>query len=160
MMPTGLALYKRTANLSESEPRMTSAWDGFKRDQLFQVPLYDDSDQQYGTVSTGLVKVQPDILSQESVDWINSFARDSNEPGSFPPLRYPHHTDYNTINGCLLSQGAHRTYYLGVGDYFLETTIAASVGTCKPHNVKMECSGGAKTASPAESDPGWCSRNL
>ena len=151
MMPVGLSLYSRTANLSKSEPRMTSAWDGFKRDQLYQVPLYDDSDQQYGTVSTGLVKVQPDILNQGLVDWINNFPLNTHGD----PLRHPQQAGYNSINGCLMSQGAHRTYFLDEGDYFLETTIASSAGTCKPHNVKMECSGGAETASPAESDPGW-----
>ena len=66
MMLTAANLYKRTANLSESEPRMTSAWDGFKGGQLFDVPLHD-TNRQYATVSTGLVRVQPDSVAKGSL---------------------------------------------------------------------------------------------
>jgi len=58
----GINLFKRTANLSKSEPRMPSHWaspqeqkanssqyrpvDGFKGGRLFEVPLHDN-DQEY-----------------------------------------------------------------------------------------------------------------
>ena len=112
------------------------------------MPLHD-SNQQYDTVSTGLVKVQPDRVNKGLVDWVNTL----NDP-DLPQLSHPNHADCYTVNGCPLSQGAHRTYYLGeVGDYFLETSGATLQQAGDNFNVKMECSGGAKTASPAESDP-------
>ena len=49
MMYTGVNVFKRTDNLSESEPRMTSAWKRSKQGQLFQVPLHDN-DQQYVSI--------------------------------------------------------------------------------------------------------------
>lgn len=47
MMTTGVALFKRTANLSESEPRMTPDWKGFKRNAnlFFEVPLHNNNQQ-------------------------------------------------------------------------------------------------------------------
>ena len=65
-MATGVSLYRRTANLNESEPMMTrSSWDGdgrwtgFKRGRPFDIPLHDNN-MQYATINSGLVKVQPD----------------------------------------------------------------------------------------------------
>ena len=55
-------------------------------------------------------------------------------------------------NGCPLSLGAHRTYYLDTGDYFLETSPANPNTKCNHFEVKMECGAGAATASP-QSDP-------
>ena len=138
MMETAVALYKRTgtANLSQSEPRMTSEWDGFKGGQLFEVPLHDNN-LQYDTVSTGLVKVQTDRFPEAFVNWTNSF---TNEDRNLPNFTYPG----NSVpggHGCPLSLGANRTYYLGeVGDYFLETQGATIVTACDNFNVKMEVS--------------------
>ena len=152
MMPTAVNLYKRTANLTESAPRMTAAWDGFKGGLLFDVPLHD-TDREYATVSTGLVLVQHDILPSGFVDWINKYT-----DTSLPPVSYPSHAQFAAVNGCPLSQGAHRTYYLLAGDYFLETSGASPFSSspsqaCDNFNVQMDCSGGAETASPADSDP-------
>ena len=58
MMPVGIRLFKQTDNLSKSEPRLTSDWEGgFTPNQFFEVPLHDDTDQQYRTVRTGLVRI-------------------------------------------------------------------------------------------------------
>ena len=62
-MGVGINMYKRTDNLSESAPRMTSDWDGFKRNQWFEVPLHEN-DQQYGTLRTGLINIQPDVIGK------------------------------------------------------------------------------------------------
>ena len=56
-------------------------------------------------------------------------------------------------NGCPLSLGGHRTFFLDAGDYFLETTVANLNTKCDHYEVKMECSGGGATESP-HSDPG------
>ena len=71
-MFVGIQIYKRTDNLSQSEPRMTSDWDGFKHNQLFEVPLHDN-DKQYATVSTGLIRVTSDVCGADLVEWMNSF---------------------------------------------------------------------------------------
>ena len=71
-MFTAANLYKRTDNLSKSAPRMTSDWEaGFRGGQPFDVPLHDN-DKEYRTVTTGLVKVQPDRANKGLVDWINT----------------------------------------------------------------------------------------
>ena len=44
-MSVSISLYKRTDNLSESEPRMTRDWDGFKSGQPYEVPLHDNNVQ-------------------------------------------------------------------------------------------------------------------
>ena len=49
-------MYRRTDNLSESEPRMASDWSGFQGGQNFSVPLHDN-DQQCRSITTGLVKI-------------------------------------------------------------------------------------------------------
>lgn len=54
----GLNIYKQTNNLSESEQRMTSGWDGFKDGQTFVVPLHDGNN-----VTTGLVRVRSHLAS-------------------------------------------------------------------------------------------------
>ena len=48
--------------------------DGFKQGQLYEVPLHDN-DRQYTTVTTGLVKVQPDRLGEPLVEWANTGGR-------------------------------------------------------------------------------------
>ena len=147
MMFTGISLYKRTADLSRSAPRMTPDWDGFKAGLEFEVPLHDNN-QQYSTVVTGLIKVQTDTASPGLTDWITRYA----DP-DLPTMRFPDTADSNAINGCPLSLGAHRTYFLDEGDYFLETQGASIETSCSHFNVKMLCSGGAVTASSADSDP-------
>ena len=145
MMMPGINIYKRTDNLSESEPRMTSGSGGFKRGQFFEVPLHENN-QQYGTCRTGLIRVQPDILGETLVGWINQF-----KDPDYPELRYPDHATFNSVNGCPLSQSANRTYFLQSGSYILETL--GSFLRCSHFNVKMTCSGGAESASPSDSDP-------
>ena len=148
MMSVGIYIYKQTDNLAESEPRMTSDWKGFQGGQLFEVPLHDN-DQQYRTIPTGLVRVQEDRMSQGFVNWIKPSA----DP-AFPPISYPENASYVAINGCPLSFSVHRTYYIGeVSEYFLHSEAAAFPYKCNNFNVKMECSGGAETASPEDSDP-------
>lgn len=148
MMTTGVSLYKRTANLSESEPRMTADWDGFKDGQQFEVPLHDN-DQPSNVVKTGLVQVQPDILPKEFVEfWMAHYSNPDR-----PPVLYPD-SKWLSINGCPMSAGANRTYYLAdAGDYFLHTAAGNLNLACGNFNVKMSCSGGAETASPTENDP-------
>ena len=150
MMAVGIALYKRTDNLTESEPRMTSTMKGFKAGQLFEVPLHNN-DRQYATVLTGLIKVQPDRLGKPLVEWANGGGRYIPD---LPAVTYPDHAQWAAVNGCPLSQSVHRTYFIGsVGEYFLETQSVTSEAACDNFNVKMLCSSGAKTASPADSDP-------
>ena len=148
----GLNLYKRTDNLSESSPRMTSnadgTWQGLKGGQNFSVPLHDNN-VQYDTVTTGLVMFEPDHLSP----LFNDYMKANGEP--IPSLPYTNAPlTSHSVNGCLLSQGANRTYQISeVGDYVLGTQLNAVLGLCKYFNVKMWCGGGAQTAAPAESDP-------
>ena len=88
------------------------------------------------------------MLGKSFVAWI---AKQQADP-DLPLMRYP--TAYTvSINGCPLSQGAHRTYYLEAGEYFLNTMTASYVTACDKFHVKMTCSGGGTTASPADSDP-------
>ena len=152
-MATGVALYRRTNNLNESEPLMTrSSWDaegqwtGFKRGQPFHIPVHDNNIQ-CDTIESGLVKVQPDHCGKGL-----SAMMMSNQDLNFPPTTAD--ASLHGINGCQLSAGAHRTFYINeTGDYFLETQASFVIGGCNHLNVKMECSGGAATASPADSDP-------
>ena len=144
----GIALYKRTDNLSESEPRMTSGSKVFQGGQLFEVPLHHN-DQQYGAVTTGLVRVQPDQLNQGFTNWVSEYHNKD-----FPPLVYPDHTKAQSVNGCSMSQGAHRTYYIETGDYFLSTIGASWNNDCGDFHVKMICKGGGETDQPTDSsDP-------
>ena len=103
----------------------------------------------YTTVSTGLVRVQPDRFSRSFVDY---FAVTFASP-NFPPLTYPNHATKYAANGCPLSTGALRTYTLPIGDYFLETSSATLVASCSDFEIKLECSGGGETAAPADSNP-------
>ena len=130
MMYTSVNLHKQTSR-NESQPRMTSDWKGFKAGQLFQVPLHDNN-QQYATVSTGLVQIQPDHCSNETVAWINRYA----DP-DLPPLIYPKHSVCNGVNGCPLSIGAHRTFHIEQpGEYFLETMAGSAFQACDNFNVR------------------------
>ena len=162
MMLMGFAIYKRTDNVSESEPHMTPDYwaspnftkhdprNSFKRGHLYEVPLHNN-DREYATVSTGLVKIQQDRLNEGFAN----FYHDQNwDDDSLPPMSWPDHINTVAVNGCPLSISAHRTYFIGeVGEYFLQTTTAAFGHTCNNFNVKMTCSGGAETAAPADSDP-------
>ena len=66
------------------------------------------------------MRVQSDTFNEGLVDWTHTF----NDP-DLPIFSYPDHASANTVNGCPLAQGAHRTYYLGeAGDYFLETGVS------------------------------------
>ena len=87
-MDVGIGIYMQTGNLAESEPRMTSDWDGFKRNQSFEVPLHDNN-QQYRTISTGLVRIQPDFFGQGFIDFITPYYAEG-----FPPLSYPDNSTY------------------------------------------------------------------
>ena len=100
-------------------------------------------------MSTGLVRVLPAGMTGKSFSaWINT----QQEDPDLPLMRYP--DTYSVgINGCPLSQGAHRTYYLEAGDYFLNTMTASYIQKCDNFNVKMTCSDGGETASPADSNP-------
>ena len=100
-------------------------------------------------MSTGLVRVEPaGIFGKGLTDWVNTQQTDPD----LPPLSYK--SAYQAIvNGCPLSQGAHRTYYLEAGDYFLNTMTAGYIQKCDNFNVKMTCSDGGETASPADSNP-------
>ena len=73
---------------------MASNWSGFKRGQLYDVPLHDNN-RQYTSVSTGLVKVQQDRMNKGFSDWLHTL-RDPN----FPPMTYPDHATHPAINGC------------------------------------------------------------
>jgi len=100
-------------------------------------------------VSTGLVIVEPaGVLGIGLTEWIE---RQQADP-DLPPMRYPD-SHFCTVNGCPLSMGAHRTYYLEAGDYFLNTMTAAYTNKCDNFDVRMTCSDGGETASPADSNP-------
>ena len=93
MMSVGINIYKRTDNLAESEPRMTSDWKGFQGGQLFEVPLHDNN-QQYRNISTGLVRIQPGQMGESFVDWF--FMNQLTDP-AFPPFSYPHNSTYANL---------------------------------------------------------------
>ena len=141
----GIQIYKRTNNLSESEPRLTNFSKGYMRGQNFSVPLHDNN-RPYRTVATGLIKVQPDRCGPGIVKFLN----DGADP-SLPKL--PANVSCQAANGCMLSASANRTYYIGVGDYFLETQASVILSKCYDFHVTLLCTGGAETASPADSDP-------
>ena len=152
-MTTGLNIYKRTDNLSESQPRMTSdwprTWDQWQR-LPFEVPLHDN-DKQYGTFTTGLIKVQGDIVNERHTDWLIRLSSPD-----FPEYLYadPASHTSGSVNGCSLSLSANRSYYIGeIGDYVLQTQGATLIQSCDNFAVKMACSGGGETALPADSDP-------
>ena len=74
-----LRLYKRTDNLTESETRRTS--DGtFKDGQSFDVPLHDNN-QPYRTISTGLIRIQTDVLG---IGFANAMGRLGRYQPAFP----------------------------------------------------------------------------
>ena len=154
-MATAVQLYKRTNNLSESNPRMTSSsqspntvqYDStsFKGGQNFSVPLHDNN-KLYRYIETGLIKIQSDHCSEGVYHWVKD-----NSDKDLPPVKPGF--DLHGVNGCALSQGANRTYHLEVGEYFLETMASFVMEACNNFNVQMVCSGGATTNLPAESDP-------
>ena len=146
-MALGLELFRRTANLSESEPRMLSNWSWSKGGQNFSVPLHDN-DRQYRTVTTGLARVQPDRCPLGMARYYND---DFNQALKW--LKMPDDAPCFSVNGCTLSQGANRTYRLDAGEYFLETMMSSVLGQCSDFHAKMVCSGGAETAMPADSEP-------
>jgi serine/threonine protein kinase len=149
MMDVGLSLYKRTDNLSESEPRMNITTGVFEEGKMFEVPLHDNN-QQYCTVSTGLIRIQPDLYHSNFVDWMNEQSRFDPH---YPPMNLDSRDAY-TKNGCPLSANTHRTYFIGeVGDYFLASAGSSTANACSNFNIKMACSGGAESASPVDSDP-------
>lgn len=94
-----LALYKRTDNLNESEPRMAPDRKSFRRGQNFSVPLHN-KDQQYRTVTTGLVKVQPDNVGPGLAAYYKALS----DP-DLPNVSYPDHSDWPGYNGCPLRRG-------------------------------------------------------
>ena len=106
LMDVGLLLYKRTDNLTESEPMVLTNGTyirgnnqtGYAFEQFYKVPLHRD-DQQYDTVSTGLVKIQPDLVSQGLIDFVEGFGT----PQEFPPFMRPDRASYISTNGCPLS---------------------------------------------------------
>ena len=146
-MGVGLGLYKRTVDLTKSAPRITPGG-RLQSGQHYDVPLFNN-DRQYDTVKTGLIPIQPDKIGQGFSDFFNAKGR--------PDPAYPRLTPdsiYLATNGCPMSSGVLRSYYIGeVGDYFLETMGADLTAGCNSFEVKMSCSGGAETASPAESNP-------
>jgi len=88
MMQVGINLFKQTDNLTESEPRMTSDWKGFQGGQLFEVPLHD-ANKHYKTVTTGLIRVQPEPSAKGAVAFIQTVS----DP-ALPPVSYPDHATY------------------------------------------------------------------
>ena len=120
MFSVVLQLYKRTDNLSESEPRMTLDYDGFHSNQTFDVPLHAN-DKEWTRVRTGLKRVHADHYPSTFVDWLNAPSRTAGYPSNWP---VPTHDDAISpaANGCPTSIGANRTLQIDeVGEYFLET---------------------------------------
>ena len=111
MMSVGINIFKQTDNIAESEPRMTSDWKGFEGGQLFEVPLHDNN-QQYRTISTGLVKIQPDQIGQSSIDLLTPI----NDP-AFPPMTLPGKAWNVALNGCPLAFGV-RTNQINMMNFF------------------------------------------
>ena len=146
MMDVAVMLFERTDNLSESEPMFLSNGSS-ALNQRFEVPLHR-FDTLSKTIPTGLKKVQPDRFPRELVEWLHTF-----EDPKFPTLKYEYGNGIGSFNGCPLSTSAHRTFFLEAGDYFLQTSGIDPGFTCSTFNVKMGCSGGAATTSPADSDP-------
>ena len=134
----GMNLYRRTANLSASEPRVVPLdWTGDANDERalreYLVPLHDYNTP-YKAVATGLVRVQPEGFSQATVVWASTMLNDSD----CPPMVYPAHATCRAVNGCPLAIGANRTCTLGFGEYFLETAGATFDGGCGDFNVRCE----------------------
>ena len=114
----------------------------------YEVPLYSNNQfPAYRTISTGLVKVHPDGFTESFANWWN--ARTQSWLPALPPM-----ASWPALNGCPLSNSVHRTYYIGeVGEYFLQSTSIGVNSACSTFNIKMQCSGGAETASPEDSNP-------
>ena len=110
-------IFKRTDDLSESEPRMTPDYKNFSAGQNFSVPLHDDAGEIYKRITTGLVMVQPDFFARTLVDELNA-----NPNPALEWLTVPYGVTCHSNNGCALSNGANRTYHIGVGEYFLEVS--------------------------------------
>ena len=87
---------------------------GFRGGLNFSVPLHD-RDQQYRTITTGLIKVQNDVTGGGFSDFLMENA-DPNDP-NLPNVSDPAHIISESINGCSLSVGANRSYFLPVGEY-------------------------------------------
>ena len=147
MMSVGMGLFKRTDDLSKSAPRMTPGG-RLQPGQTYDVPLFDHN-LPYRTIETGLIPIQPDRLGQGLIDFYNAEGR--YDPSY--PLLTPDSV-FVAANGCPMSGGVLRTYFIGeVGEYFLETQGADVSAACNNFEVKMMCTGDAETASPAESNP-------
>ena len=130
----GVNLYLQTDNVSESEQRVVPS--GEKRQQtgqIFEVPLHDNN-QQYTTMSTGLIRVQAESVSKGLADWF-AVMRDPD----YPPMEYPDHAFWSASSGCPLSVGANRTYYLATGSYILETMGADLAQECTNFIVSALC---------------------
>ena len=148
MMDVGIQLYKKTDNLAESDPMYRYNNGTLVHNQTYTVPLHRN-DRVYRNVTTGLKKIQLDWFPQGMVDWMH----ESFHTNGYPRLVYRQNAEVLANNGCPLSNGAHRTYYLDVGDYFLQTSGLDPSNACSDFTVKMQCSGGAETTSPLDSDP-------
>lgn len=150
-MTQGISIMRQTGiNISNSEPSMNITTGRFNgRGGLYEVPLHDNNIQ-YRTFSTGLIDIEPDLLGPGMERWLNAPGR----PNPFYP-RVGQSTKTGGIyfiNGCPLSASVRRTIFLEVGDYIIESQ-AAFMTLCGDFHLKMICSGGAETASPADSDP-------
>lgn len=148
MMAVGLSILKQTDDLAQSVPSMNSFTRRFEGGKLYKVPLHDNN-VQYRTVSTGLVEIQPDFTAAGYEDFLNAPGR---ADPLYPMLKGP--ASEVAANGCPMSNSVHRTYYIGdVGDYILESQSSFATDGCGNFNIKMLCSDGADTASPADNDP-------
>ena len=117
---------------------MPLAWNGRgnasaeKARREYLVPLHD-YDTQYKTMSTGLVRFQPEGIAEGHVAFMKAALNDTD----YPPMVYPTHATFHAVNGCPSSQGAHRTYFMAEpGHYFLETAGATFDGGCGFFNIR------------------------
>jgi serine/threonine protein kinase len=144
-----LTMFKRTDNLTESYSLPHDGIPEGGHRQEYEIPLYHN-DKQYRTLNVGgLVPVQNDV----SGDGWAAFVMDPIRFDPNAPLMHGDSLDH-AANGCPFSTGANRTYFIEeVGDYLLQVDGYGYGQTCRPANIKMQCSGGAETTSPAKSDP-------
>ena len=98
-MGVGIALYKRTSDLTVSEPGINANGTYTKGGRLYEVPLHNN-DQQYGTVQSGLIMIQQDQYSNKTVNYFNQPAR---VVPNMPPMVFPGKAKLMTKNGCPLS---------------------------------------------------------
>lgn len=67
--------------------------------------------------------MQDDYLGPGYADFMGRF-----KDPDFPDVSSPDHARCHAVNGCPLSMGTNRTYYLSSGDYFLETQLGTNIG--------------------------------